>query len=349
MIMKKENYNAVIKEQKKFIDESKEVVFLIESNKIEGEHSTEALEDAEHAWNFAKKHSHNFNLNYILLIHQELMRRLNPKIAGKIRECSVYIGGEKRNQPKEEIILQLNELVDLWNKNKDILKGKNKRKQDRENFIKRWHFLFELCHFAEDGNGRTGRILMNIQRLYFNLPLLIIHTGIEQKIYYTWFKRKRCYIWKYQSDKIIKDYNNGKGKTIGQIAEELNFNHQAISNLLKRNGIKVIIRYDNAPRGEKSGAWKGGIRHLGNGYKSFHKPEHHLARGDGWVLEHRAVMEKKLGRNLLKGEVVHHKDGNIENNDIDNLDIYKNNGEHRKEHSKKEKRDKKGRWIKEIK
>ena len=47
---------------------------------------------------------------------------------------------------------------------------------------------------------------------------------------------------------------------------------------------------------------------------------------DGRVLEHRLVMEQHLGR-LLHGrgsphyEIVHHKDGNITNNDISNLEV----------------------------
>lgn len=43
---------------------------------------------------------------------------------------------------------------------------------------------------------------------------------------------------------------------------------------------------------------------------------------DKWVLEHRYVMEKKLGRKLVKGENVHHKDGNKENNHPDNLELW---------------------------
>lgn len=39
------------------------------------------------------------------------------------------------------------------------------------------------------------------------------------------------------------------------------------------------------------------------------------------VLEHREVMEKYLKRSLGTHEVVHHKDGNKKNNDIDNLEI----------------------------
>jgi hypothetical protein len=41
-------------------------------------------------------------------------------------------------------------------------------------------------------------------------------------------------------------------------------------------------------------------------------------------------MEKHLGRYLTKNEVVHHIDGNIKNNDINNLQLFKNHGEHTK-------------------
>lgn len=37
--------------------------------------------------------------------------------------------------------------------------------------------------------------------------------------------------------------------------------------------------------------------------------------------EHRLLMEQKIGRKLEFNEVVHHKDGNKFNNDIDNLEI----------------------------
>ncbi len=154
-----------------------EIEFLKESNAIEREYSEEALEDAKHAWNFAKRHRHNkIDIGFITVIHQELMIRLNQRIAGKIRVCNVWVGGRKGFNPKiimEELRLLCNPgLYPIFS----------------EDLIKRWHIQFEKIHPFEDGNGRTGRILMNIQRLNAELPLLIIHEGEEQKSYYGWFK-----------------------------------------------------------------------------------------------------------------------------------------------------------------
>lgn len=44
-----------------------------------------------------------------------------------------------------------------------------------------------------------------------------------------------------------------------------------------------------------------------------------------WMYKHRYVMQKALGRKLLKGEIVHHRDGDKQNNDIRNLALCVNN------------------------
>ena len=54
---------------------------------------------------------------------------------------------------------------------------------------------------------------------------------------------------------------------------------------------------------------------------------------DSDIYVHRWVEEKKLGRKLEPGEVVHHKDGNPLNNSPGNLKVYPNQGIHmKKEH-----------------
>ena len=49
-------------------------------------------------------------------------------------------------------------------------------------------------------------------------------------------------------------------------------------------------------------------------------------------LEHRYKAEKKIGRKLIKGEVVHHKDRNKENNSFNNLHVCKDQAEHDRIH-----------------
>lgn len=56
-------------------------------------------------------------------------------------------------------------------------------------------------------------------------------------------------------------------------------------------------------------------------YKKVFVPEHKDAGTQGHVYEHRLLAEKVVGRQLTKNEIVHHKDGNKQNNSLDNLEV----------------------------
>lgn len=53
--------------------------------------------------------------------------------------------------------------------------------------------------------------------------------------------------------------------------------------------------------------------------------KHPNATKNGYVLEHRIVVENVLGRLLKPDEIVHHKDGNRKNNHPDNLEVMNRN------------------------
>jgi hypothetical protein len=75
--------------------------------------------------------------------------------------------------------------------------------------------------------------------------------------------------------------------------------------------------------------WSGGRVVASNGYILIYVgKDHPLADVRGYAYEHRLVAERAIGRPLLDGELVHHKDENKQNNDPSNLEVVQGNAEH---------------------
>lgn len=80
--------------------------------------------------------------------------------------------------------------------------------------------------------------------------------------------------------------------------------------------------------GENNIRWVGGSRTIDpNGYVNIHIPVDHPFREAmrtrrGTIMEHRLVMAEYIGRPLHRHETVHHKNGDRQDNRIENLELW---------------------------
>lgn len=81
-------------------------------------------------------------------------------------------------------------------------------------------------------------------------------------------------------------------------------------------------------RGSGNPKWRGGLVEQVGGYLYEHAPDHPGATEDGYVMQHRLVMERALGRYLTTEEQVHHRNHVPGDNRIENLMLMANRREH---------------------
>lgn len=85
--------------------------------------------------------------------------------------------------------------------------------------------------------------------------------------------------------------------------------------------------------GKNNPMWKGGIIKDTHGYKLIKKREHPLCNKEGYIGEHRLIMERVVGRYLHRFEVVHHINQIRDDNRIENLMLFNNQSEHISHHN----------------
>lgn len=117
-----------------------------------------------------------FSEHLVKELHSLMIQDIDKNIAGKYRNVDVFIAGTEHIPPKSiEVPLKMQELID-WAK-------KNYKKMYIVEFAAIFHHKFVHIHPFQDGNGRTGRLLMNIFIMQYGFPIAIIQKNDRQKYY----------------------------------------------------------------------------------------------------------------------------------------------------------------------
>jgi len=151
--------------------------FLSESNAIEGVYDDDSFDQAKFAWKYLIEQK-DLDHGVILKTHKILMlnQPLRPDEKGYFRKAPVWIGGKEALHHS-----QINIALEAW------IKLINDKLTTRD--WKALHVMYEGIHPFIDGNGRTGRLFLNWQRVRSGLPILVIEEDEKYK-YYEWFTEK---------------------------------------------------------------------------------------------------------------------------------------------------------------
>lgn len=119
--------------------------------------------------------NHNKALNYVFKLAKnkeaislrtirEIQALLEPEKTGFRTTMVEILNTSTKTAEPFEIALKVQDLVDNYNNSKETLLKK----------IAKFHIAFEKIHPFIDGNGRTGRLLMNFELLKADYPLTTI-------------------------------------------------------------------------------------------------------------------------------------------------------------------------------
>ena len=158
------------------------ILYNDNSFKIEGKEPREIYEAINHkkALNIVFE-----NLQEKREFDERFIKKLNETINNNIKETSgfrkvqVFIQGSDYIPPEPEKVPNLMNYY-IYNYNNDI--------EDIFLKIAKYHIEFEKIHPFEDGNGRTGRLLLNYELLKNDLPPVVISK--DERVKYFEFIRK---------------------------------------------------------------------------------------------------------------------------------------------------------------
>lgn len=193
----------------------------------------------------------------IELLHRMLIGNIDDPIAGRFRQKGEYVRVGSHIAPAPEHVERMIEaaLIGYGTDHETFL-------SDR---IARFHCEFERVHPFCDGNGRIGRVLMNLQLLSFGFPPIIVRNKEKGRYYealqaYESAKRDTEGMERIMSLLIIESLHKRitylRGETIVTVSEYAKKTGKSVHALLN------AARRQTIPAFRERGTWK-----IGEGFR----------------------------------------------------------------------------------
>lgn len=128
-----------------------------------------------------EKPKKNLTIKLILDLHKDLLTNIDDNISGRFRSGKEWVRVGNHLGANPMFVNELmQELVATYN-------------QDKKAYfldkIAHFHAEFENIHPFGDGNGRLGRVLINLQLIQFGLPPIIVQNKSKHTDYYPLFTK----------------------------------------------------------------------------------------------------------------------------------------------------------------
>jgi Fic family protein len=128
-----------------------------------------------------EKNKSNLNIKLILSLHKTLLTSIDDTIAGRFRVGKEWVRvGNHLGANPQFVPALMQELVDNYNQNKISC---------FLDAVAHFHAEFETIHPFVDGNGRMGRVLINLQLMNLGFPPIIIQNKSKHTEYYPLFTK----------------------------------------------------------------------------------------------------------------------------------------------------------------